>query len=96
MAKGEHLKESPRRRVVTIAKIEGDTWADVGARLHSLADEIARKGRLPANSVSGGYNDGHIVVSDENGDITHDSWAAELSAWLDARAALSAQEDSRG
>jgi hypothetical protein len=80
----DELQRKPRRRIEFIAKIGADSWKDLQHELSHLATEIARHGRLSASSCSGGYSAGHIVVTSENGDITHDSWAKELDDYLEA------------
>jgi len=77
------LNEKPRRRVEFGAKISADTWQDLKHALLHLATEIDRHGRLPANSVSGGYSTGHIIVTSEDGTIDHDSWYRDLSEYLE-------------
>lgn len=77
------LNEQPRRRVVFIAKIEADDWKTLQGDLRHLETEIASHGKLPVSSISGGYSSGHIIVTSEDGSITHDSWAAELNAHLE-------------
>lgn len=82
--KVDELTRDPRRRVEFIAKIGADSWEDLQHALQHLSTEIARHGRLPASSCSGGYSTGHIVVTSEDSDITHDSWANRLNEYLDA------------
>lgn len=80
----DELQRKPRRRIEFIAKIGADSWKDLQHELSHLATEIARHGRLSASSCSGGYSAGHIVVTSEDGDITHDSWAKELNYYVEA------------
>lgn len=84
----------PRRRIIFMAKIEADDWRDLKHDLHHLATEIARYGKLPPNSISGGYSRGHIIVTSEDESIDHDMWAKELNAYLEARRI--AQESDNG
>lgn len=79
------MQSKPRRKIVVSAKIEGDSWDDIARALHQLQTDIAVQGELSKTSVSGGYSSGWIVVSDVDGSMTHDKWAADLNAWLDAR-----------
>lgn len=79
----DELNLKPRRRVVVIMKLQADSWEEISHNLQHYRTEIARHGRLPANSVSGGYSSGHIIVSSEDGSITHDSWAKELDEYLE-------------
>lgn len=74
-----------RRKIVVTAKIEGDEWHDIAAAFKQLQTQIAIDGELSKTSVSGGYSSGWIVVSDIDGSMSHDKWAAELSAWLESR-----------
>ena len=73
----------PRRRVIVCAKIEGDSWDDIDRAFYQLRTEIAMSGCLSKSSVSGGYNSGWIITSDEDDTITHESWAADLNAYLE-------------
>jgi hypothetical protein len=74
---------APRRQVEMLAKISADSWRDLQHHLSHLATEIAMHGKLSASSVSGGYSTGHIIVTSEDGTITHDSWAADLDKYLE-------------
>ncbi|SDP39414.1 hypothetical protein SAMN04488061_2834 [Filomicrobium insigne] len=76
------LGDGPRRRIVMIAKIDADDWDSLQVELLHLTRELARHGRLSTSSISGGYSTGHIIVTSEDGSIDHDSWAAELHAYL--------------
>ncbi|MBN9568724.1 MAG: hypothetical protein J0H79_14080 [Alphaproteobacteria bacterium] len=77
--------KDPRRRIVMCAKIDADSWDDLYNHLRNLVAGIARDGkRLSKSSVSGGYSSGHIIVVSEDETVTHDKWAAELDAWLEA------------
>lgn len=78
---------APRRKILITAKIECDDWRSVSGALKQLLTEIAINGELPSTSVSGGYSSGWIVVSDVDGDMSHDQWARDLNAWLEAKAA---------
>ncbi|HEX5508445.1 MAG TPA: hypothetical protein VFX37_08065 [Pseudolabrys sp.] len=75
----------PRRRIIFMAKIEADDWLRLEDELTHIATEIARHGKLPANSISGGYSCGHIIVTSEDGSIDHDGWAKELDTYLEAQ-----------
>lgn len=86
-ALNEELTREPRRRVVMIAKISADSWRELQGQLQHLATEIARREKLSTFSVSGGYSSGHVVVTSEDGAVTHDSWAAKLDEYLEELAA---------
>lgn len=75
----------PRRKIIITAKIEADDWNSVKAAFRHFETEIAMYGELPKSSVSGGYSSGWILVSDVDGNMTHDQWAADLNAWLEAQ-----------
>lgn len=90
----DELNRKPRRRVVMVAKLEADSWDDLHGALNSLSTEIAMHGRLSASSVSGGYSGGHIIVTSEDGDITHDSWAVELNRYLESMAEAEAKQQA--
>lgn len=79
------MATQPRRKIVVTAKIEGDEWRDIAAALKQLHTQIAIDGELSQSSVSGGFSSGWIVISDVDGSMTHDKWAAELNAWLESR-----------
>ena len=75
----------PHRRIVFRAKIEADSWDDLYGHLRSLTTQMACDGnRLSTRSVSGGYSSGHIITIEEDVEMTHDKWAAELDAHLEA------------
>lgn len=78
------IEKKPRRRVMFIAKIEADNWRDLKGHLMMLATDIAARGSLSKQSISGGYSSGHIIVTSEDDAIDHDSWAADLDAHLEA------------
>jgi hypothetical protein len=80
----DELNRKPRRRIVFLAKIEADSWRDLKATFHHLETEIAMHDKLPTSSISGGYSQGHIIVTSEDGSIDHDSWARELNEYLEA------------
>lgn len=73
--------DGPHRRIVMRAKIEADSWEDLYGHLRSLTTEMAcNDKRLSKQSVSGGYSSGHIIVIEENEDMTHDKWAADTDS----------------
>lgn len=76
--------KAPRRRIVAHIKIEADSWDDLETHLSQLAMQIDVEGQLPPTSISGGYSSGHIITTSEDETITHDSWAADLEAYLKA------------
>lgn len=84
---GANVEEpkQPHRRIVMRAKIEADTWDDLYGHLHSLVTEMAVNGhKLSKQTISGGYSSGHIIVISEDEGMTHDQWAKDLDAYLDA------------
>lgn len=76
------IERKPRRRVVFIAKIEADDWAQLSDELAHMSLEVDR-GQLRSTSISGGYSCGHIVVASEDGSMDHDKWFQELSEYLE-------------
>jgi hypothetical protein len=82
------MGKEPHRRLVMRAKIEADSWSDLYGHLKSLVTQMAcNDHRLSKQSISGGYSTGHIIVIEEDEDMTHDKWAADLDAWLEAERA---------
>lgn len=79
------MTDEPRRKIIVSAKIEGDDWKDIAAAFKQLQTQIAMDGELSRQSVSGGYSSGWIVISDVDGAMSHDKWAADLNAWLEAK-----------
>lgn len=77
------LNKGPRRRVVMIAKFDADDWETLGHELRRVGDGILGSGSMSRWSVSGGYSSGHIIVTSEDGDISHDSWAVENEAYVE-------------
>ncbi|HVM38318.1 MAG TPA: hypothetical protein VM265_08030 [Sphingomicrobium sp.] len=78
------MDEKPRRRIVMLAKIQADSWDDLYGHLRNLTTQMCLSDkRLPRTSVSGGYSSGHIIVTDEDGSIDHNRWAADLDAYLE-------------
>lgn len=76
----------PRRRIVMLAKIEADSWDDLYGHLRNITTDMACNDRqLSRQSVSGGFSSGHIIVVDVDEGMSHDKWAADLEAWLEAR-----------
>lgn len=90
------MTDAPHRRLVMRAKIEADSWDDLYAHLCSLTTEMAcNSNRLSTRSISGGYSSGHIITVEEDVEMTHDKWAAELDAHLDATARAALQESGQ-
>ena len=74
-------ENKPRRSHIAHIKIEADTWDDVISALYSIAQ--AREIEGPAlTSVSGGHSFSWIWEHDEDENITHDQYFAEMQAWL--------------
>lgn len=76
------MAEAPRRRIMVEIKIDADSWRDVRAAFRSFEADIVMHGKLSTNCISGGYSSGWILASSEDETITHESWEAELDAYL--------------
>ena len=71
-----------RRHEVAI-RIGADSWADVISALNQLLYIADTEG--PGHDlVSGGPTSGYVFVDQTSPDITHDSYFAEVDAWIDA------------
>ena len=75
-------RKPPRRRIEASFRISADSWDELSRALHSIRTDLAVARMLPKSSVSGGYGSGWIIEASEDETVTHDSWAAELDAWL--------------
>lgn len=75
--------KTPRRRVVADIKIQADSWEELQHHLNGLATDIAMYGCLSSNSISGGCSSGHIITTNEDPSITHESWAEDNQAYVD-------------
>ncbi len=76
--------EKPKRKYELSLTISGDLWTDVVQQLRMLLPHIEDHGEQ-CDSVSGGYSGGHTVQLTVNPEQTHDKFAAELDAYLEAR-----------
>jgi hypothetical protein len=81
MSEQERKQGPPRRRVVAHIGIGADSREELLNALRAISFGIAAE-RM-TDSVSGGVSYGWTVRIDEDESITHDSWYAELQAWLE-------------
>jgi hypothetical protein len=78
------MMEKPRRRIELKLTIGADNWDALRGALKSIQTKIAISGSLSTSSVSGGYDSGWIYECSERSEITHESWAEDLNAYLAA------------
>jgi hypothetical protein len=76
--------DKPRRRIEAKLTISADDWDAFCGALKSIRRDISIHGALSKSSVSGGYDRGWIIECSERPEITHDSWLADLDAYLAA------------
>lgn len=82
------MSDKPRRRIVMKATIEADSWDDLRGHIRDVLTQLHMDGRLSRCSVSGGYASGHIIEIDEDPEISHDSWFAEIGRYVAELGAL--------
>jgi hypothetical protein len=77
------VADAPKRACRFVLDLEADTRQDLADALHNMADRIERSEMT--RGVSGGYSSGYIYELIESDGPTHDEWARELRAYLDAK-----------
>lgn len=75
--------KAPKRAIELTLRISADSWDAVLRRLDHYEFEILSSGSL-GNGVSGGYDSGDIREVELHPEMTHERYAAELTAHLDA------------
>jgi len=73
-----------KRRHEVAIRIGADTWEDVCKSLQQIlfSAEADGPGR---NAVSGSPSNGWVFVDETNPSVTHDSYFAEVDAWIEER-----------
>ena len=77
------MADAPKRACRFVLDLEADTRDDLATALYNIASQLER-GEL-TKGVSGGYSSGFIYELVENDGPTHDEWARNLRAYLDAK-----------
>jgi hypothetical protein len=77
------VADAPKRACRFVLDLEADTRDDLATALYNMASQLER-GEL-TKGVSGGYSSGYIYELIENDTPTHDEWARNLRAYLDAK-----------
>lgn len=75
--------KAPKRAIELTLRISADSWDAVLHRLNHYEFEIRSTGRL-GHGVSGGYDSGDMREVELHPEMTHERYAAELKAHLDA------------
>jgi hypothetical protein len=74
---------APKRACQFVLDLQADTRQELADSLYNIASRIER-GEM-TRGVSGGYSSGYVYELTENEGPTHDEWAANLRAYLDAK-----------
>lgn len=77
------MSDAPRRRVQLVLELGADDWQAAANALWNLAHQLDR-GQCRQGCVSGGCDSGYVLKTNEDESVTHDSWYADLQAYLAA------------
>jgi hypothetical protein len=78
----ESVERPLRRRVAVLLQLGADSWEDVERAFTDMATRVAL-GEMRGVCTSGGYSWGFHYEASEDESVTHDSYFAALTAWLD-------------
>lgn len=77
------MADEPKRACRLVLDLQADNRQSLSDALYNMASRIER-GEM-TQGVSGGYSSGYIYELTESDRPTHDEWARDLRAYLDAK-----------